>query len=345
MQGDFFLTNWFLEGMKWVYYNLTPMNVTLTIVICTLILRAFSIFGDISSRKSSRKMALIQPQIQKLQKKYANDPQKLRAEQSKLMKQEGVSMWGGCLPMLITMPLFFCFFAALRYWASEHMIELLLTANTDMEAAKEMFTNFKFLWVCNIWEADSALIPVLSKAETFLATKNMANLLYFVEHPEAIKVFEELGMAIQTSSVVNGEVVNTWQFIASDNAIATYNNLTAPLMEMYPGYTNGWFIWPIITGGLMMLSSLLSQPRPKKGEQLTEQEKQTQKTSKIMMYIFPAFCLIACLSSSTAFAVYWSFSSLLMVVINLILNKVFPRTVAPVEPTPEENFAAKIGRK
>ena len=65
----------------------------------------------------------------------------------------------------------------------------------------------------------------------------------------------------------------------------------------------------------------------------------------MMMYIFPAFCLIACLSSSTAFAVYWSFSSLLMVVINLILNKVFPRTVAPVEPTPEENFAAKIGRK
>ena len=107
MQGDFFLTNWFLEGMKWVYYNLTSMNVTLTIVICTLILRAFSISGDISSRKSSRKMALIQPQIQKLQKKYANDPQKLRAEQSKLMKQEGVSMWGGCLPMLITMPLFF----------------------------------------------------------------------------------------------------------------------------------------------------------------------------------------------------------------------------------------------
>ena len=114
MQNDFFLTTWFLEAMKWLYSNVN--SVFLTILICTLVLKLLTVFSDIKTRTSSTKMAAIQPEIQKLQKKYANDPQKLQKAQSKLMRERGVSMWGSCLPMLITMPLFFCFLAAFRFW-------------------------------------------------------------------------------------------------------------------------------------------------------------------------------------------------------------------------------------
>ena len=48
------------------------------------------------------KMQAIQPEIQRLQKKYKDDPQRMNREQQKLMKERGVSMWGSCLPMLIT---------------------------------------------------------------------------------------------------------------------------------------------------------------------------------------------------------------------------------------------------
>ncbi|MDO4568567.1 MAG: YidC/Oxa1 family membrane protein insertase [Clostridia bacterium] len=331
--------------MKWVYENIAGSNFLLTIVLCTLLLRAVTVFGDISSRKSSQKMSLVQPKIQKLQQKYANDPQKLRVEQSKLMKQEGVSMWGGCLPMLITMPLFLCFFAAFRYWASENMLELLLLANTDIEAAKELFSSYQFLWVCNIWQADSPLLPVIAEPAAFLGTQDLSRLLFFVQNPESMSVFEQLGMAVQSSSVVNGEVVNTWNFIASDTAIAEYTRLTQSLVDMYPGYTNGWFLFPVLTGGLMFLSSLLSQQKPAKGAQISEQEQQSQKSMKMMTYIFPVVCFVACLTSTTAFAIYWGFSSVLMIVINLVLNRLIPRTLPPAEPTSEEDFAAKIGRR
>lgn len=45
------------------------------------------------------------------------------------MKEKGVSMWGSCLPMLITMPLFFCFIAAFRYWGYEMNLRLLVDEN------------------------------------------------------------------------------------------------------------------------------------------------------------------------------------------------------------------------
>ena len=96
MQNDFFLTTWFLEAMKWLYSNVN--SVFFTILICTLVLKLLTLFSDIKPRTSSTKMAAIQPELQKLQKKYANDPQKLQKAQSKLMRDRGVSMWGSCLP-------------------------------------------------------------------------------------------------------------------------------------------------------------------------------------------------------------------------------------------------------
>ena len=74
MQGDFFLTTWFLEAMKWVYSNVN--SVFLTILICTVVLRGITIFSDIATRKSQAKMNGIQPELAKIQKKYANDPSK-----------------------------------------------------------------------------------------------------------------------------------------------------------------------------------------------------------------------------------------------------------------------------
>ena len=65
MQGDFFLTTWFLEAMKWVYSNVN--SVFLTILICTVVLRGITIFSDIATRKSQAKMNGIQPELAKIQ--------------------------------------------------------------------------------------------------------------------------------------------------------------------------------------------------------------------------------------------------------------------------------------
>ena len=92
MQGDFFLTQWAFLGMRWLYETLTNESIVLTILIATLIIKLLSVFGDIKSRKSTMKMQAIQPQIQKLQKKYENNafisPERAQQEYNRLMKMQ-----------------------------------------------------------------------------------------------------------------------------------------------------------------------------------------------------------------------------------------------------------------
>jgi YidC/Oxa1 family membrane protein insertase len=64
--------------------------------------------------RSMRKMQEFAPEIQKLKKKYGNDKQKLAAEMQKLQGEHGVNPVGGCLPMLVQIPVFIGLFHVLR---------------------------------------------------------------------------------------------------------------------------------------------------------------------------------------------------------------------------------------
>ena len=59
-------------------------------------------------------MTSIQPEVQKLRDKYKNDPQRVSQETLKLYKTHGVNPLGGCLPMLLQMPLLFALFIVFR---------------------------------------------------------------------------------------------------------------------------------------------------------------------------------------------------------------------------------------
>ena len=100
---EFFITRplgWIIEQI----YNLVA-NYGLAIIIFTVIVKLILLPLNIKSQKAMRKQQKIQPILQELQKKYANDQEKLQKEMMKLYKENNVSMTGGCLPMLIQMPI------------------------------------------------------------------------------------------------------------------------------------------------------------------------------------------------------------------------------------------------
>jgi YidC/Oxa1 family membrane protein insertase len=66
------------------------------------------------SFKSMRDMQALQPRLQALKEKYKNDKQRLSQETMKLYKESGVNPLGGCLPMLLQMPIFIALFNVLR---------------------------------------------------------------------------------------------------------------------------------------------------------------------------------------------------------------------------------------
>ena len=86
-------------------------NYGVAMIIFALIVQAVLLPINAKSKKSMMKMSRLQPRIQEIQRKYANDQQKQNEAMQKLQQEEGASMgMAGCLwafvPMLILFPLF-----------------------------------------------------------------------------------------------------------------------------------------------------------------------------------------------------------------------------------------------
>ena len=86
----------------------------LAVVFLVFTLRAFLFKPFVSQVRSMRKMQEFAPEIQKLKKKYGNDRQKMAVEMQKLQSEHGVNPLGGCLPVLVQIPVFIGLFHVLR---------------------------------------------------------------------------------------------------------------------------------------------------------------------------------------------------------------------------------------
>ncbi|MBQ7751817.1 MAG: YidC/Oxa1 family membrane protein insertase [Clostridia bacterium] len=89
-------------------------NYGLSIILFTIVVKLILMPLQAKSQKSMKKQQKIQPIIAELQKKYANDQQKLQAEMMKVYKENGVSMTGGCLPLLIQFPILIGLYSVIR---------------------------------------------------------------------------------------------------------------------------------------------------------------------------------------------------------------------------------------
>lgn len=86
----------------------------LAIIILTLCVRVLITPLMAKSTRSSAKMQVLQPQMQALQERYANDPETLQKEMSKFYAENKFNPLGGCLPILLQMPIFFALFSVIR---------------------------------------------------------------------------------------------------------------------------------------------------------------------------------------------------------------------------------------
>jgi len=68
----------------------------------------------ISQMRSSQRMQLIAPELQKIRDKYKDDPQKMNQEIMKLYSEYGINPMGGCLPLLLQLPILYALWAVLR---------------------------------------------------------------------------------------------------------------------------------------------------------------------------------------------------------------------------------------
>jgi YidC/Oxa1 family membrane protein insertase len=67
-----------------------------------------------SSTQSMKRMQEVQPKLQKLREKFKDEPQRLNSEMLRIYREEKINPLGGCLPLLVQMPVFYALFTILR---------------------------------------------------------------------------------------------------------------------------------------------------------------------------------------------------------------------------------------
>ena len=130
----------------------------ISIIIFTLIVRGalFPLYA--SQIKGQLKMADIQPKMQAIQKKYADNREEMGRQMQKLYKEENYNPMMGCLPLVIQMPILMGFFYLLRNPG------LYVKGDAIILASHEAF-----MWLPDLSQPDMWLLPVVTGITTFLS--------------------------------------------------------------------------------------------------------------------------------------------------------------------------------
>lgn len=150
-----FFAVWILKGLQF-FYKFIP-NYGFSIILLTLLIRLITFPLQYKSFVSMKKLQIIQPELTKIREKHKEDPQRLQKESMELFKRSGANPVGGCLPLLLQMPVFFAFYKVL-YQAVE-------------------LVNAPFiLWITDLSNKDQYFVlPVLMTGAMFLQQKLTPN--------------------------------------------------------------------------------------------------------------------------------------------------------------------------
>ena len=167
---------WFVWICKWLlkllkfFYSIIP-NYGVAIILVTFIVRGFTTPFTIKQLKSTSAMSKLKPQLDEINVKYRSDPQKKQAAVMELYAKNGVnplaSCTGGCLPMIIQMPIFMGLFFVLGRAVELRGMPAFLWI-TDLSRSDVIFHGFSIPF---LMPDGLALLPWIMVVTTYFQTK------------------------------------------------------------------------------------------------------------------------------------------------------------------------------
>lgn len=150
-----FFAVWILKGLQF-FYKYAP-NYGVAIILLTLLVRLITFPLQYKSFVSMKKLQLIQPELTKIREKFKDDPARMQKESMELFRKSGANPIGGCLPLLLQMPVFFAFYKVLH-------------------SAVELVDAPFILWIHDLSNKDPFyVLPVLMTVAMFLQQKMTPN--------------------------------------------------------------------------------------------------------------------------------------------------------------------------
>lgn len=291
--------------LYFIYNTIAFHNYGVSLILFTVIIKVALLPLTIKQLKSTQKMQEIQPELQKIQQRYKNDKEKLNQEMMKLYQEKGVNPAGGCLPMLLQLPIIFALFITIRKpltnmlgWTKEMLAGVLVKI---MELKPDFFA--------------ANLAP---NAEELSAATDPAAIVNLFERRNA---YLEINVVDAVNTIPG--VVESGTEMLNQNFLGIFNLGVKPTynfqaISQNPGLYIPALILVILTVATTFISTKISMAKSSQSGNANEQMNQTGKT---MMYFGPIMTLMISFQAPLGLSLYWLISNLAQIAQQLFIEK------------------------
>lgn len=281
-------------------------NYFVSIFLFTLLVRMATFPLSLKSQKAQAERAKLAPRLERIQKKYAQDKQKLQEKQMALYEKEGVSMTGGCLPMVIQMVVLFGIISAI-YKPLTHLVQMpseVISASISAVTLKDEETNpdkFK----ANELQGYYGELKMLSKLD-----ENETDI------KAAINKLDKEARKDKTAE----QYISEMETITEKFTIFGHTMLKNPGEGGFKGINILWLI-PLLSWLTAMGSSLISLYFTKQAQ--NGKQPGQGCTNVMLVALMPLFSLYITFQVPGGVGIYWICSNLIAIIQTIVLNAIY----------------------
>lgn len=314
---------WILgQVMNGIYNVLSAIgieNIGICIIIFTIIVYTFMIPLTIKQQKFSKMSAVMQPEIQKIQKKYEG-----KKDQASMLKQQeeiqlvydkyGTSMSGGCLPLLIQMPVLFALYPVIQ------------NIPTYVSGVKEVYMPVVEQIMAtdgfqSIMEKIGEASPVLMNPNSYdySQASTLVNVLYKFQDATWGQLLEQMPGITDIAQSTMEKVTHLNSFLGINIGEQPLTMLTQAFQEFS---ISGMFLAIIIPvmAGLTQFISVKLQPQAAMSGG-NDKDNPMMNSMKTMTYTMPLISVVFGFTLPAGLGLYWATSALVRCVQQLAINK------------------------
>ncbi|MBO6120075.1 MAG: membrane protein insertase YidC [Lachnospiraceae bacterium] len=315
------LFGYLMNGIYLVLDKFGLGNIGVAIIIFTLITRLILYPFTVKQQKSSKLMAIIQPEIKAIQAKYEGkkDQQSMLAQQAEIKavyEKYGTSMTGSCVQLLIQMPIIFALY------------RVIMNVPAYVPAIKEKFTSIVDAILTDSGAIDKLIkfhqdnnfervISLEKQLNNFAGSgeiqkNHIIDFLYKLNPAQFNEFISGFGENVQNI------VAPAYEVIDKANTFCGLNLSTAPSSG---GFASAYILIPILAALSQYLSVWLMQKQNKSKVNTNDENDTMQQTMNSMNIMMPIMSAVFCWGFATGIGVYWIATSVFMVLTQLIVNK------------------------
>ena len=315
------ILGWLINGIYVLLEAIGIPNIGIAIILFTIVIYALLTPTQIKQQKWSKMMTVIQPELQQIQKKYANkkdqaSQMKMNEETMALYQKYGVSPTGSCLPLLLQMPILMSLYQVI-YYIPGYVGSV---RNIFSSLADQIMNVSNYSDILKTFVENNNIRVFASVGET-LTENNIYDILYVLKPSQWDKLAD-----ISQFSGLSDLIARTAEDSASVNMFLSYNITESPMDLLQRGLQAGSVVMIILAvlvpvlawftqwlNYKLMPQSAMADDKKKKGGM--------EASLRMMNTYMPIVSAFMCLSFSIGIGIYWITGALLRSIQQIVINR------------------------